>query len=78
MLTCFQCGKKGWWADRVSKHYVIHGFDIICQSCGENANSFVNYWGVKKPEDVNALKQYFNSGFLVQKKFNALMNAGYM
>lgn len=75
--TCFMCGITATPYDyefysfyEVKDIYEIHGVKDVC-------NSFVNYYGHKKPEDLAALKNAMNKGVLVQRKFEQQMNGGY-
>lgn len=58
--------------------YRIHGIVQMCESCIKVADSIVGYWGKKKPEDIQRLKDFLNSGKNIRNKYSALMNAGYI
>lgn len=53
----------------------------VCKSCGDQANSYVNYYGKKKQEDKKALNKFLRSGPISAKRedklYSMLNNAGY-
>jgi len=53
----------------------------LCGACGEKADSFINYYGRKKKEDVRKLNNYLRSGELSKsvelKRYSQLTSAGY-
>lgn len=53
------------------------GYPDICESCGHVADSFVNYYGLKKPEDKARLHRFLVSGVLPMRDYSMLTNAGY-
>lgn len=61
--------------------YKVHGVTHLCSSCGSEAGSFVNYYGVKKTEDKIALSNFLQSGKvsgpIIRKLHDQLTNAGY-
>lgn len=74
---CSICGIESLFTEEIKSIYAVHGNDHICESCGDIANSFVNYYGKKKQKDLDALKQYLNSGVYAMTKYSRQMNAGY-
>jgi len=53
------------------------GYPDICENCCQLANSFVNYYGLKKPQDKAKLHRFLISGVLPMRDYSALTNAGY-
>lgn len=50
---------------------------LQCDKCGAKADSFINYYGMKKQKDLEALHRYLISGILPMKQYFMLINAGY-
>ncbi len=54
----------------------------LCIDCSVTANSFVNYYGEKKAEDIERLSDYLRSGEKSRaaelNAYSAMTNAGYM
>lgn len=71
------CGNQDWFMREVKDIYQVHDMVDICESCGNKADKFVDYYGVKNKSDKFKLKQYLNTGIEVQNKYNALIHAGY-
>jgi hypothetical protein len=81
---CFVCGitytdrQYGFWnMTEVKDIYLVSEHKDLCNKCGSKANSFLNYWGVKKQVDKEMLRKFLVSGVLPMLKYNAQMNAGY-
>lgn len=53
------------------------GYKDICDKCGTRADSFINYYGMKKQKDLEALHRYLISGILPMRQYSMLINAGY-
>lgn len=53
----------------------------LCSKCGDEANSFINYYGRKRESDIANLRQYLKSGSVssitVDRIYSQLMNGGY-
>ena len=64
------------WAAEMRDIYSIHGITKICESCADECNRYVNYFGPKK-EDKASVFRVLNDGVFAQKKLSQLMNAGY-
>lgn len=81
---CHVCGivfrdnKYGYWdIEQIRKIYSVCNNLDMCAKCARKADSFVDYYGKKKPEDVAKLKRFLLSGYQAKKDFSALMNGGY-
>jgi len=88
---CDRCGKDC----RMGKFKIVPTWELVelrtiyqtnfvahvCRGCGNIADSYVNYWGEKKPEDIIALNQFLNTGKVSMSKhldlYSMLNNAGY-
>lgn len=78
-MQCHVCGtifEYAFQLGALKENYQV-GYVDICWACGDTANSFINYYGVKKPEDLARLHQFLISGVLPMRDFSTLMNAGY-
>lgn len=79
-MNCDRCGSGIAWHLRertILSPWRIHGMLNMCERCIDYSNSIMCYWGEKKPKDVKALMDFFNSGKLIKNKYSAQMNAGY-
>ena len=80
-LQCCVCGHVNTYRDCRYFHELIDrysvGYSDICEKCTTKSNKFINYYGVKKPEDLARLHQFLISGVLPMRDFSTLMNAGY-
>ena len=81
---CLVCGVK--YCDRQPQYYrmrdvrdcyLVSEHKDLCAKCGDKANSFLDYWGVKRKSDKEKLHNFLVSGVLPMVKYNAQMNAGY-
>lgn len=88
IFTCDRCGIETgreysipWLHIEVKDAYKTRSVNFVCENCAKKANDFVDYYGKKKPEDIEALKQFLNSGLVSRnnetKALSCLMNAGY-
>ena len=53
------------------------GYKDICDKCSTKADSFINYYGLKKQKDLDNLHRYLISGILPMKQYSMLISAGY-
>jgi hypothetical protein len=81
---CFVCGvvykfsQYGFWRmSEVRAVHLVSDHNLICSKCGDKANSFINYWGKKKPKDLAKLHNFLASGILPMRQYQQQMNAGY-
>lgn len=65
------------WAQRLRDIYNPHDLGEFCDSCGRKADSFLNYWGTKKQEDINKMLVFVNNGNEPKRRLSAMMNGGY-
>jgi hypothetical protein len=75
--TCDICGIDCDSVTELKAIYQTPQLKALCNSCGEVADSFVNYYGKKKPEDVARLHLFLMSGKRQVDILTATMNAGY-
>lgn len=75
-ISCTWQDKQYWDFQEIRSCYSV-GYKDICNKCGQKANSYVNYYGIKTPEDVLSLELFLLSGVLINNEYSALMNAGY-
>ena len=78
--TCIVCGKiksRFVMGELKSVYQVFHDMVDVCNDCGQEINSHLNYYGEKKQEDKDAVKSILLNGFAVNQRYSALMNAGY-
>lgn len=65
----------------LNKTYQLWHVKKLCWPCSKVANSFLNYYGVKREEDKAKLKSFLESGGLAILNFNrlyqSLMFGGY-
>lgn len=83
-VQCFVCGKsytyrdsEFWGMTEIKNTYRVSEHKICCESCGDVANSFVDYYGEKKEKDLKKLRDFLASGVLPQRQWQAQMNGGY-
>lgn len=81
---CHVCGvifndsEYGYWGMEIIRScYALTDNAYMCGSCSRKADSFLNYYGIKKHQDVDKLKSFLRSGFQIKKDFSSFMNAGY-
>ncbi len=91
ILVCDRCGENNKATKftflhdgeltELKKQYQTPFVKLLCNSCGEKANSFINYYGKKKRKDIEKLDRYVRSGKLSKQAeinyYNKLNNAGY-
>lgn len=78
MLTeCDRCGMLELHMEKLNKPYQRTELVNICSKCAPKANSFLNYYGIKKQKDINKLMEYIVNTNHQQNKMIAMMNAGY-
>lgn len=53
------------------------GHKNICNCCCGEANEIIGYYGKKKESDKGRLKEFMRGGYLPNKEFKQIMNAGY-
>lgn len=53
------------------------GYVHVCSKCVDKINSFVDYYGYKKPKDLRRLHAYMIRGIKPMADYSALMNGGY-
>lgn len=82
--TCLKCGvthdNHHWqffYMYDLRDFYSVLGLQVLCQKCGDKANSFVNYFGKKKDEDIKAVHDYLITGVVPTRIYQAMMNGGY-
>lgn len=83
MLTCGACGLSCDYRDsryfsfgELKPQYRV-GFADVCGKCGNNADSFICYYGKKAEKDLTDLHNFLISGIVPTNDFLAMMNAGY-
>ena len=73
---------QSWELLEIKEIYKTIFVNSLCLSCSTKANSFVNYYGEKKPSDLSALSNYLRSGEKSKlselNAYSAMNNAGYM
>lgn len=80
---CERCGAyiPPFRGKKIAEPWQKFGVVDICEKCGDKANKFLNYWGLKKPKDIESLRKYLQSGYLCKKEtadhYNQLTQAGY-
>lgn len=88
---CDRCGKDcrngkfnfvpPWELVELKRIYKTRFVEFVCKGCGDVANSFVNYYGKKKPEDMLTVNKFLRngkvSGELEISIYSQLNNAGY-
>ncbi len=75
-----QCDRCGWLElhmEKLLKPYQRSELVNICSKCAPKANSFLNYYGIKKKKDIENLMNYLLSDNHQKNKMVAMMNAGY-
>jgi hypothetical protein len=65
------------WYRRLNSVYNKHYLGRLCNCCGNKADSFIDYYGSKKKEDVGMLLSFINTGNEPKRRLRAMMNAGY-
>ena len=76
--ACPICSNKTQpWSTGLKSVYNHHELSEFCDSCTKKANSFLNYYGKKRKEDLKNLFNFVNCGDIPTRKFNAMMNGGY-
>jgi protein-arginine kinase activator protein McsA len=71
--SCDRCGHNCGWFNltEMLESYKVGGIFEICNKCASKANSFVNYYGVKKEKDRISVFNFLLSGAEVQKRYLA-------
>lgn len=83
MRFCGVCGKTNnpstgqYFIFRELKSIYMVGFPLLCTSCGDHADKFVNYYGQKSDKDKSDLHAFLISGVAPMRDYSALVNAGY-
>lgn len=81
--TCDRCLKKQRDGGRfelfseLKTSYRLKGIRWLCQSCSEQADSFINYYGEKKREDLHRLSTFLKQSYVYESDLFSLLNAGY-
>jgi hypothetical protein len=65
------------WARELRDIYNKHSLGELCDSCGDKADLFLNYWGEKGQKDRDKLFDFINSGDEPARRLSAMMNGGY-
>jgi len=77
---CQVCGNIGnsFTMSEIKPSYrVFYHLKDICTDCGDEIDKHVDYYGVKREKDKQAVKDVLINGIAVQKIYKQMMFAGY-
>lgn len=77
MNKCDRCGEESYLNKELLSIYKTSIIKQLCPCCASQANSYVNYCGIKKDNDVADLKKFLVSGVKSIKAYDAMMGGGY-
>lgn len=76
-MICDRCGDDKCFCNDLRLQWRRSELVSICENCSDKADSFINYYGKKKPKDIESLMMYLTSGRKQKEIFSAMMSAGY-
>ena len=75
--VCGDIGNSFTMCEIMISYRIFPNLKDICSECGDEIDKYINYYGVKKEKDKQAVKGILLNGVVVQKVYKQLMFAGY-